>query len=251
MPFGNTGNQVGAACRSEGGRKSTYDRHDFPLEPERFQGFIYRPLVKIVPQVGDVPAGSIAGRSDLTPAKRMPDPHDTNEVVPEQRLRTHLWTHGLPNDACFQVDASVAQWRAVSVWLRHKPQPQAGSFLADASNEIRSEVLDEAFAGPQCERSDEPIEVEPPGRAQNRLSVLHEPTDPVAEFERAGGGNKAASGPDKKRIARRLAQSRERPAHRRGAEPQPLSCARDATFGEQHIKRDKQIEIGVRHEWML
>ena len=78
-------------------------------------------------------------------------------------------------------------------------------------------------------------------------AVLHELTDPLAEFERSGCGNETASGPDQQRIARRLTQSRQRPAHRRRAEPQPSGCARNAAFREQHIEGDKQVEIGCRH----
>jgi hypothetical protein len=57
------------------------------------------------------------------------------------------------------------KWRAVFVWLLHEAQPHAGSFLADASNEVRSEVLHKAFAGPQREHSDELFEVELLSRA--------------------------------------------------------------------------------------
>ena len=122
----------------------------------------------------------------------------------------------------------------------------AGSFF-DAHNEIRSEVLDKTIAGPQREGSHQPFEVERLGRAQHRLGVLHELTDPPAQFERARCRNETASGPDQQRIAGRRTQSRQRPAHRRRTEPQPLGCARDAAFREQHIKGDQQVEIGLRH----
>ena len=63
------------------------------------------------------------------------------------------------------IDGRVAKGRAVLVWLLHEAQPHAGSFLADASNEVRSEVLYEAVTGPQRERSDELPEVEILSRA--------------------------------------------------------------------------------------
>ena len=142
---------------------------------------------------------------------------------------------------------AVAQRRAVLVGLLHEAQPHAGRFRADARDEIRPEILDEAFAGPQRERPDELPEVELLGGAQHRLAVLHELADPLAQLERPRRGNETAPGPDQQRIARRLAQPRQRPAHRRRAEPQPLGGARDAAFREQHIERDEQVEIGCRH----
>src|SRR5262249_55548420 len=110
-----------------------------------------------MPRVQDVPASRIAGRSDLALAQRMPDPHRTNEAVPEQRLRTQLRTHGLANDACFQIDAPVAKRRTVSIRLRHKAQPHAGSFLAGACNEIWTEIFHEAVTYPQRECTDQPF----------------------------------------------------------------------------------------------
>jgi hypothetical protein len=80
-------------------------------------------------------------------------------------VRPHLRTDRLPHDAGFQIDRPVAQWRAVLVRLLHEAQPHAGSVLADAGNEVRSEVLDKAFAGPQGEGSDQLPEVEFLGRA--------------------------------------------------------------------------------------
>jgi hypothetical protein len=101
--------------------------------------------------------------------------------------------------------------------------------------------------GAQREGADELFEVERLGRAQDRFAVLHELTDPLAERERTGRGNETASGPDQQRIARRRPQSRQRPAHRRRAEPQPLGRARHAAFREQHVEGDEQVEIGCRH----
>ena len=137
--------------------------------------------------------------------------------------------------------------RAVLVRLLHEAQPHAGRLPADAGDQVRAEILDEAFAGPQREGADELFEIELLDRAQHRLRVLHELADPLAELERAGRGNQAAPGPDQQRIARRLAQPRQGPAHRRRAEPQPPGRARDAAFGEQHVEGDQQVEIGSRH----
>jgi len=68
-------------------------------------------------------------------------------------------------DTSALIDGRVAKGRAVFVWLLHEAQPHAGSLPADASNEVRSEVLDKAIAGAQRERSDEQFEVERLGRA--------------------------------------------------------------------------------------
>src|SRR4051794_27093914 len=107
----------------------------------------------------------ITGGCDLTFGQRVPHAHDAKETISKQGLRTHLWTGRHPHNASFQIDGPVAKWRAVFVGLLHEAQPHAGSVLADASHEVRSEVLHKAFAGPQRERSDQLFEVELLGRA--------------------------------------------------------------------------------------
>ena len=81
-------------------------------------------------------------------------------------------------------------------------------------------------------------------RREDRLPILHEPADALAKLERSRRGNERAPGSDQERIARRLSQSRERPAHRRRAEAQAPRSARDAALCEQHVERDEQIEVG-------
>ena len=141
--------------------------------------------------------------------------------------------------------------RALFVWFLHEAQPYPRSLLAGASNEIRSEVLDKAFAGTKRERPDELFEVELLSRAENRFCILNELTDLLAEFDRSGCGNETASGSDQKWIAGRLSQSRQRAAHRRRAQPQPLGCARNTPFREHRIERDEQVEIRGRHALIL
>ena len=55
--------------------------------------------------------------------------------------------------------------------------------------------------------------------AEDRFGILHELTDALPEFERPGCGNKTASGSDQQRIAGRLTQPCQRPAHGRLAQP--------------------------------
>jgi hypothetical protein len=90
----------------------------------------------------------------------MPHAHDADETVAEQCLHTQFRSRRLADNAGFQIDDSVAKWRAVLVGLLHEAQPHAGRFLANAGNEVRPEVLHKAFAGPQRERSDQLFEVE-------------------------------------------------------------------------------------------
>ncbi len=169
------------------------------------------------------------------------------KTISEQALGTHLRTRRLPDDTRFQIDAPVPKGRAVLVRLGHEAQPHPRRLPADARNESRSEALHETLAGAQRERSDEASEVELLGGAQNGFRVVHEPADPLAKLERSGRRNETASGPDQQGIARRLAQPRERPAHRGRAEPQSTGGARDTAFGEQHVQGDEQVEIGHGH----
>jgi hypothetical protein len=73
-------------------------------------------------------------------------------------------------------------------------------------------------------------------------------TDALAQFDRARRRHETAPGSDQQRIARRLAQSRQRPAHGRWAESQAAGGARHAAFGEQDIKGEQQVQIGSSHE---
>src|SRR5689334_25126793 len=107
-----------------------------------------------------MPAVRVTGGSDLAPAQRMPHSHDTNEPVSEQCLRTHLRTSRLSHNARFQINGPVAKRRAVFVNLLYEAQSHAGSVLAQAGNEGRSEVFHKAFTGAQRKRSDQAFEVE-------------------------------------------------------------------------------------------
>lgn len=91
-----------------------------------------------------MPAGCVTGRGDRQLAQWMPHADDTDETITEQRLRAHLRSRGLSDDARFKIYAAVAQVRIVLVRLQDKPQPHARCLLADARNEIRSEILNEA-----------------------------------------------------------------------------------------------------------
>src|SRR6185295_3301634 len=127
-------------------------------------GFVDRSPVETPPRDGDVPAVRITGRSDLAFAQRVPRSHDADETIPEQCVGANLRTRRLPDHAGFQIDGPVAKRRALLVGFLHEAEPHAGSLLGGARDEIRSEVLDEAFAGTERERPDEPFEIELLGR---------------------------------------------------------------------------------------
>ena len=174
----------------------------------------------------------------------MTEPHDADEAVAEQRLRAHLRADLRPDDAGFEIDGCIAQPGAFLVGLGDESQPDPRRLAADAGDQRGAEGLDETLAVAQREGAVEPGKIELFGRPQDRLGVADHLADLLAQFERARRRNETAPGPHQQRIAGRLAQPRKRPAHRRGAEPQAPGGARHAAFGKQHIKRDKQVEIG-------
>src|SRR5579872_831452 len=141
------------------------------------------------------PSG-IACRRDLAPAQRVAFPYDADKVVAKKCPRTQFRIHRLCDDASLQIDASVAKWSRVAVRLRNETKSHTGRFVSDARNELRSEVFDEAITGSQRERPGEPAEIELFGRAQDRFSILHDLTNPLAEFERARCRDQSTSGPD-------------------------------------------------------
>ena len=132
MPFGHAGDQIGGPRQGQRGRKATDHHDDLPPESELRQGFIDRPLLDPAPRYRDMPAGRISGRRDLALAQRVPLPHDADEAIAEQCLRTQFRTGGLADDAGFQVDGPVTQGRAIPVRLWREAEPHAGRFLADA-----------------------------------------------------------------------------------------------------------------------
>ena len=247
VPFGNAGDQVAGAGQGQRGGKAADGRNDLPLQAERIQGFINGPLFLPPPGHQDMPAARIARGCDLALAQRMALAHDADETVSEQRLRAHLRTYRACDNAGFQVDRPVAKRAAVLVGLLHEAKPYAGRLLAHAGNEVRSEILHEAFAGAQRERAHQLSEVGLPGRAQNSFRVLHQLADPIAQLKRSRCGNETPPGPDQQRIAGGLTQPRQRPAHCRRAQPQPLGRARNVSLRKEHIQGDKQVEIGLRH----
>jgi hypothetical protein len=86
--------------------------------------------------------------------------HNADETVPEQRLRSQFRPGCLAHDARFKINNSVAKRPAVFIGFRHKPKAHAGRFGADALNEFRSKVLNEAVASSQRESADEPFQVQ-------------------------------------------------------------------------------------------
>ena len=167
--------------------------------------------------------------------------------VPEQCLGADLRSDRLPHHPRFEIDGPVAQRPAVAIRLRHEPQADAGCFFGDPGDKAGPEVLDEAIAGPQREGSGELLQIEPLGRAEHRLGFRDESTSAFAQLDRPRRRDQTPAGPDQQRIARRRAQPRQRPAHRRGAETKPLRGAGDAALGEQHVQRDEKVQVGARH----
>ena len=194
-----------------------------------------------------MPPGGIARGRDLAFAERLPTPYDADEAVAKQCLRPQLRPRRFLHHAGFQIDRAVAKRCAVLVRLGHEAQPHAGRFFRDARDQRRSEILDEAFAGAQRENADE----RRLSRPEDRFALPHELPHPLAQFQRAWCRHQAAPRPHQKRIARGFPQARERAAHRGWAQPQLLRGARDATFREQDIEHDQQIEIGRGHERRL
>ena len=194
-----------------------------------------------------MPASRITGGRDLTQTQRVAHAHDTDEAVAEQGLGAQLRTGVLTHDTGFQINGAFAQGQAVFIRLLHKAQAYARRFLCNARNQCRPEVLGKAFAAAQGEGSHQLFQVDLRGRAEHRFGVLHQLRDALAQCECSGRGHEAAPGPDQQRVAGGFAQARQRPAHRRGAQPQALGGARHAAFREQHIEGDQQVEIGSGH----
>ena len=72
--------------------------------------------------------------------------------------------------------------------------------------------------------------------AQDRSRLLH-------ELERKGGRLHAPEAFDQKRVAKLLAQSRQRMADRRLRAAEPLGRTRDAAFGHEDLEHDQEVEV--------
>ena len=247
VPLGDRGDEIGRAGQRERRGEAADRRRDLAREAERAQRLVDRSPVRAPPRDEDVPGGRVADGRDPAARERVPLAHDADEPVAKERLHVQLGTGRLADDAGLQVDGSLAQRRVVLLELGHEAQPDPRRFPADASEQARPEILDETVARPQRERPGHLAKVRLARRAQDRLRVLHERPDGLSELDRPRRGHEAAPGPDQQRILRRLAQPRQRPAHRRGAQAQAPGRARDAPLGEQHVERHEQVEVGRRH----
>ncbi len=71
---------------------------------------------------------------------------------------------------------------------------------------------------------------------QDRLRLLD-------ELQGEGRRLHAPSASDQQRIAKLIAQARQRMADRRLCPSQALGCPRDIAFEHQHLEHDQQVEI--------
>jgi len=67
-------------------------------------------------------------------------------MISEECLHPQFGSGRFLDNASFQIHGPFAKRRATFVRFLHEAQPHAGSLLADASDEVRSEVLHKAFA---------------------------------------------------------------------------------------------------------
>jgi len=178
----------------------------------------------------------------------MARPYDDDVVVAEQRLDAQLRPGGAVDDPGAEVDAAVAQQVGVlRLELRHEDEAQPGGELADAGDERRAEILDEAAPVAEREGPHHFAHVDRLDRRQHGLGLLHEQADAAAQLQRPRRGHEAAPGAHQQRVAGRGPQPRQRPAGRRRAEAQPARGARHAAFHEQRFESQKQVQVGLRH----
>ena len=190
---------------------------------------------------------SVTDRGDLAFAEWMRRAHDADKPVPEQRLCPQFGSGRRTDDSGFQIDRAVAQGCAVSVRLQHEAQPDTGGIRAGSGDESGAEIFGETFTGAQGECPDQSGKVKRLCGAQNRFRFSHQYADPVAQFERPGRRDEAATRTHQQGVAHRFAQAGKRAAHRRRAEPEPAGGACDTAFGKQHVQGDQQVEIRFRH----
>ena len=195
-----------------------------------------------------MPAGRIAARRDLALASAVPLAHDADEAVAEQAPArappgpSSCRRRRFPDRRCRRAAACCpCRASARSAAARRAPPGRRARCRAGPKFSTKPSLVRSVKVRTSCLRSSVSA-----GRS-TASRVLHELADPLAQLERARRRHQAAPGPDQQRIAGRLAQSRQRPAHRRRAQPQPLRRARHAALGEQHVEGDQQVEIGCRH----
>ena len=157
--------EVRAAGETDRGREAPDDRDDLTLEAERPEGVVDRPLREPLARHGDVPALEVASARHLGPGERMAGAHDADEAVAKERLGAQLGPGRRLDDPGLEVDGPLAQRRGLLVGLGHETQAHMGRLGADARDQLRAEVLDEALARAQGEGPAERGEVgRPAGR---------------------------------------------------------------------------------------
>ena len=177
--------------------------------------------------------------------------HHTDKSVAKQGLHPHLGAGGRTDHTGFQIHTAVAQRAAVLMRLGHKTQPHAGGLGADTCQQAGTEVFDKPLAGAQGEGALQLLQVDRFDRAQHHGGVLHQLAHLLTQRQRTRCGHQAPARAYQQRVTRRLAQARQRPAHGRRAEPQTPGGACHAAFGEQHVQRDQQVQIGEGHGFTI
>ena len=238
------GHQIGGPRQGQRSRETSDDRSDVSLEPQRGQGVVDGRLVVVTARNVHVVGRSEPGGRDLALGQRMARPDHADVAVSKQCLRSDFRPDRLVDHARFEIDGTVAHRPAVLVELVQEMDANAGRLLGDPGEQGSAEVLDETLAGAHREGSVEASEIERVGGPQAGLGLMNESTDRIAQLERTRRSHQTAPGADEQRVTGRFTQSRERSAHRRGAEVQSPRSTRHIAFGEQHVEGHQQIEIG-------
>ena len=215
------------------------------LQVQPRQRSVHGPFDATAPGSDNVPERDISLRAHVAIGfEGMAMPDNRHETIAEQRLHSYLRSH-VTQDADLEIGRPLAQRNRALLRFRGESQAHERRHRRGSSDQRGGEGFDEPIVGANREGATKAGDILWSRRgAKNRTGFMHRVLRALADLLRIGRQHHLAPGPHQQRIAGRLAQTRERPAHRRGTEPQPASGADDACVSQQRVERHQQVQVG-------
>ena len=172
----------------------------------------------------------------------MAAPHDQREPVAGKRLADDAGRQWRGRGRETEIDLPLLHPAHDVATDRLEPQIDAGRLDLEPRDQPRAEEDGVRVAPRQAYRAPEPRRIEVLGAEQPAELVQRRP-DLRREALRERRRREAAARADQQRIAERLAQARQRAAHRRLAEADVGGGMRDVPAPQKRLERRQQIEV--------
>ncbi|MNN54549.1 hypothetical protein D3C81_1693720 [compost metagenome] len=175
--------------------------------------------------------------SDLFIKQRMILTYQADKVRGKQVLHFHF-RRQRPGVADAQINPPFAQRLIVAIAFRHEAQLTVRRLPVQGVEQLAAINADKKVIGPNAEPPPQGTQLHRIGRTKQQRRLLHHTAHLLAQLQRLGRRHQPTPGTHQNRIANGLANTRQRPAHRRRAEVHPPRRADNAALVEQGVEGD-------------